>query len=59
MDPDRLDFSPLAIRRGSLVAEPWIPPDDYFGRRRETPPTAGALETPAKAILLGIKPAPP
>ena len=58
-DPDQRDFSPLAIRRGSLVAEPWIPPDDYFGRRRDIPPTAGALETPARPILPGIKPAPP
>jgi hypothetical protein len=59
MDPDQLNFSPLAIRRGSLVADPWIPPDDYFGRRRGTPPTAGAIEMPARAISLGIKPAKP
>ena len=56
-DPDLLDFSPLALRPGSLAAEPWIPPDDYFGRRRDVPPTAGAIELPARPIGLGIKPA--
>jgi hypothetical protein len=59
MDPDQQNFSPLAIRRGSLAALPWIPSDDYFGRRREVPPTAGAIEMPARAISLGIKPSQP
>jgi hypothetical protein len=58
LDPDQRNFSPLTIRRGILAAEPWIPPDDYFGRQREIPPTVGAIETPARAISPGFKPAP-
>jgi len=56
LDPEQRNFSPLTIRGGSLAAEPWIPPDDYFGRQRAIPPTVGAIEAQARAISLGFKP---
>ena len=56
LDPDQRNFSPLTIHAGSLAAEPWIPADDYFGRQRAIPPTAGAIEALARAILPGFKP---
>ena len=58
VDPDQLDFTLLASHLGSVVAEPGVPVDDYFGRRRDSPPTAGAIEGAGQPILLGIKPGP-
>jgi hypothetical protein len=58
VDPDQQDFSPLGIHPGSLAADPWIPPNDYFGRRRDLPPMVGAIEALGSPIRFGIKPAP-
>jgi hypothetical protein len=54
-DPGGQNFSPLALPSGSLAGEPWVPVDDYFGRRRAVPPTAGAIEIGTQPISLGIK----
>jgi len=56
-DPGARDFSPGPLLRGAGVAppEPWVPTDDYAGRPRPTPPSAGALEGAAGPIPLDAK----
>lgn len=57
-DPLAANFSPLPSSPLTMVenvpdaAGPW---DDYFGRRRNGMPVAGALEFPAPPVKLGIK----
>jgi hypothetical protein len=55
-NPTQYDFSPNA---GSLLraagvswSEAWMPREDYFGARRADPPTAGAIERPARPLTL-------
>ena len=55
VDPDKRNFSPLVVGAGSFLGGPWIPQDDYFGRRRGVPPTVGAIEQPGGPIPLGMK----
>ncbi len=54
-DPGARDFSPGPLLRGSGVAlpEPWVLTEDYAGRRRPTPPSAGAVEGAVGPIPLG------
>jgi Right handed beta helix region len=58
-DPGARDFSPLALGPAAALQGAWLPRDDYFGRRRSTPSTPGAIERPAGPIPLAIKPRPP
>jgi len=59
-NPTGLDFSPnaAAFLRAAGVAwpEPWMPREDYFGVRRTSPPTVGAIERAAGPISLAPKP---
>jgi hypothetical protein len=53
--PQARDFSPLLLGPGRVTGDPWMPLDDYFGRRRGIPPVAGAIEQPAGPIPLEAK----
>ena len=59
-NPTQYDFSPNAASflRGAGVSwsEPWMPREDYFGVRRATPPTVGAIEKPARPLALTPQP---
>jgi hypothetical protein len=59
-NPDGRDFSPLVgsplIGLGVMGVDAWAPRDDFFGVPRGIPPTVGAVERAAGAILLGPKP---
>jgi len=59
-NPDGMDFSPFA---GSLLVSAramffgdYLPKDDFFGVRREVPPTVGALEKPGGPIPTSPRP---
>ena len=54
-DASQRDFSPVVARVGALLSAPWAPRDDYFGRRRETPAVAGAIERSGPPIRLEMK----
>lgn len=49
---------PLLAGRGAARAGWWAPADDYFGVRRGTPPSVGAVERGGRAIRLGPAPRP-
>ena len=57
---DALDFSPFAgsilVGRGLGPAEAIVPGDDFFGTRRRAPATIGAVDQPAGAVRVGVKP---
>jgi hypothetical protein len=59
-NPTQYNFSPNAasILRSAGVpwAESWIPREDYFGVRRGSPPTVGAIERPARPLSLTPQP---
>ncbi len=59
-NPAQYDFSPNAasLLRGAGVpwGETWMPREDYFGARRASPPTVGAIEKPARPLTLTPQP---
>jgi hypothetical protein len=59
-NPAQYDFSPNAASflkgAGVVWLEPWMPREDYFGQRRASPPTVGAIERPAGPLTLTPQP---
>ena len=59
-NPAQYDLSPNAasLLRGAGVpwSEEWMPREDYFGVRRASPPTVGAIEKPARPLNLTPQP---
>ena len=59
-NPTQFDFSPNAASflraAGVDWGEAWMPREDYFGARRASPPTVGAIEKPARPLALTPQP---
>jgi hypothetical protein len=59
VNPETDDFSPLPggplIGAGVNRSEPWFPAFDFFGTRRRTPPSAGAVENYGRPLRVGPK----
>ena len=55
-DPEARDFSPAAgsplVGAGVERSDSWFPIVDFFGARRSSPPSAGAVERPGGPVLL-------